>query len=275
MASIDRTAYPRFDKMLSLQELENRYELNKNERSFINLSAKGRRQSVTLAVLLKTRQQLGYFPSLREVPDQITQYLSKQLEHPFETAVIDEKRLRTSFKRYRDTIRVTLGSKAFMSGGHQRASQVIRTAAAIMSDPADLINVAVEELIKANIELPAFSTLDRLAGHVRQKVHGELYARMTDGLTSGQQEILEKLLVVPDGGNFTPFNRLKQSPGTPRLGHVRLWASHLDEMEAIIDPTPFLQGIADQTSSCMSKCSQSCSDGCFLKSCWRLTRRGY
>ena len=244
MTTIDRTAYPRLDKTLGSQELQSRYELNEEERRFINLSAKGASQTLTLAVLIKTRQQLGYFPLLREVPDQITQYLSEQLGHPLETTVIDEKRLRTSLKRYRDTIRVEHSSKSFTPGGQQRASQVIRTAAAIMSDPADLINVAVEELIKANIELPAFSTLDRLAGHVRQKVHEELYARMTNGLTSGQQEILEKLLVVPDGENFTPFNRLKQSPGTPTLGHVRLWADHLGEMEAIIDPTPFLEGIA-------------------------------
>lgn len=40
-----------------------------------------------------------------------------------------------------------------------------------MSDPADLINLSIEVLGKASIELPAFSTLDRLANHLRTKVH--------------------------------------------------------------------------------------------------------
>lgn len=44
-----------------------------------------------------------------------------------------------------------------------------------MSDPADLINLAIETLTRANVELPAFSTLDRIVGHLRQQVHAALY----------------------------------------------------------------------------------------------------
>jgi len=40
-----------------------------------------------------------------------------------------------------------------------------------MEHPADLINVAVEELVKERYELPAFSTLDRLVGHIRTIVN--------------------------------------------------------------------------------------------------------
>lgn len=38
------------------------YELNGDECSFIGLSVKGGSQRLILAALLKTRQQLGYFP---------------------------------------------------------------------------------------------------------------------------------------------------------------------------------------------------------------------
>ncbi len=40
-------------------------------------------------------------------------------------------------------------------------------AAETMSDPADLINRAVEVLQAASIDLPAFSALDRLINHMR------------------------------------------------------------------------------------------------------------
>jgi len=43
-----------------------------------------------------------------------------------------------------------------------------------MSDPADLSNVAIEHLIQPRCELPAFSTLDRLIGHIRHRVHQTL-----------------------------------------------------------------------------------------------------
>ena len=40
-----------------------------------------------------------------------------------------------------------------------------------MDHPADLINVAIEDLVRQRFELPAFSTLDALATHVRAAVH--------------------------------------------------------------------------------------------------------
>ena len=243
MASIDRTAYPRLNKPLNSYELQSFYELSEDERRFINLLAKGKSQILTLSVLLKTRQKLGYFPAIRDVPKQVVQYLAEQLGHPQETEIIDETRLRTSLQRYKNTIRMYLGSKSYGAEGLEQMEKVIRNAAFTMSDPADLINAAVEELVKVNIELPAFSTLDRAAGNIRQKVHTELYARMTDGLTVRQEKILEALLVVPFGEKFTLFNRLKQSPGTPTLGHIRLWAEHLEEIESILDPSSFLKGI--------------------------------
>jgi hypothetical protein len=36
-----------------------------------------------------------------------------------------------------------------------------------MSDPADLINVAVEQLVVERFELPAYGTLDELVNHIR------------------------------------------------------------------------------------------------------------
>jgi hypothetical protein len=45
------------------------------------------------------------------------------------------------------------------------------TEAAAMSDPADLINLAIEVLGKAAIDLPAISTLDRLVNRVQTRVH--------------------------------------------------------------------------------------------------------
>jgi hypothetical protein len=46
------------------------------------------------------------------------------------------------------------------------------TAALVMDHPPDLINAALETLIKDRYELPAFSTLDRLAGEVRTQIQG-------------------------------------------------------------------------------------------------------
>jgi hypothetical protein len=42
------------------------------------------------------------------------------------------------------------------------ARETIRAEAQSKNNPADLINVALEKLVEAGLELPAFSTLDRV-----------------------------------------------------------------------------------------------------------------
>lgn len=94
--------------------------------------------------------------------------------------------------------------------GHQRASirerlgvvhdpervralveQAIRGAVETKDNPADLINVALEELVRARCELPGYSTLDRAAARTRAEVNGALHARiaarMSDKLRNSAQ----------------------------------------------------------------------------------------
>ena len=66
-----------------------------------------------------------------------------------------------------------------------------------MSDPADLINQAVETLQPASIDLPAFSNLDRLVNRLRTDVHARIYNRVLARLTAGHLAILDTLLVKP------------------------------------------------------------------------------
>jgi len=49
MASIERTAYPRFPKRMSDEELCACYELSAVERHFVSMNASGDRQRLTLA----------------------------------------------------------------------------------------------------------------------------------------------------------------------------------------------------------------------------------
>lgn len=76
-------------------------------------------------------------------------------------------------------------------------AQTILETADTMSDPADLINQAVETLQPASIDLPAFSNLDRLVNRLRTDVHARIYNRVLARLTAGHLAILDTLLVKP------------------------------------------------------------------------------
>nr|WP_246300012.1 hypothetical protein [Sinorhizobium psoraleae] len=116
-------------------------------------------------------------------------------------------------------------------------------AASTMSDPADLINLAIEVLGKASIDLPAFSTRDRLAGHLRTKVRTMVYARNASRLGEEEVAVLDSLLVVPPGAVITGFNRLKHAPGPARPDTIKLWTERLGWLTAMLDPDPLLDGI--------------------------------
>ncbi len=244
MTSIDRTAYPQLGKQLSAKELSACYKLDEEDRHFIRRNARNDYGYLVLAVMLKTRQQLGYFIAIEKVPNQIIAYVSAQLKVPENSWLIEGEYFKRTLYRYRSACQKLLGSSAFSDAARNRLVMSVREAALTMSDPADLINVAVAELNKANIELPAFSTLDRLVSHERQVIHDELYLKITKTLEPHQRQSLDALIQVQEGERITAFARMKQTPGPATLKHFRAWADRLVELDAQLDPKPFFDGVA-------------------------------
>lgn len=240
MASIERTAYPRFKPSLTASELHALYSPTDDERAFIAAHARGDAQQLTLLTLLKCQQHLGYLPALADVPPYIRTYLCQQLnllpllDTPVEAA--------KTLYRYRQLIRTYLAIKPYGEGGQAAITTAVQHAASTMSDPADLINLAVEHLVQQRFELPAFSALDRLVMHVRHGVHQELYTRITASLEASAMARLDALLHLRDGR--TDFNRIKDTPRQATLKHLRQWTTRLTWLEAIVPTRPFLSGIA-------------------------------
>jgi TnpA family transposase len=239
MASIERTTYPRFKAALSPQELRTLYDPSDDEREFVLAHARDASQQLTLLVLLKSHQYLGYLPTTDDIPAQIRSYLCQQFHLPPETEVHGTKHYRY---RYRQLIRAYLQVKAYSDGGVHLAWQAAEQAAYTMSDPADLINVAIEQLIEQRFELPAFSTLDRLVLHAREGVHEELYRCMTASLDRSHQERLDALLQMRD--KRTDFNRIKATPGPATLKNLRRWTERLQWLESLFTTRPFLKDVA-------------------------------
>lgn len=244
MASIDRTAYPRFNRRLSADELEAQYGPTDEDIALTRRECIGDSSRLTFLAMLKTRQRLGYFPLLGDVPGPLVAFLVDAMGLPTGTALLDPQVKTKTLFRYRDLIRAHLGARVYGAAGQGLVEPVIRSAALTMSDPADLINLAIETLTRANIELPAFSALDRLIGHLRHQVHATLYQSITADLDPEQAARLDALLDVPPGENMCVVARLKESPGPATLKHIRRWTERLARLDAIIDPKPFLAGVA-------------------------------
>ena len=232
MTAIDRTAYPRPGSRLTREELRARYTLTETDLAFIRLCARGETGRLMLATLLKARQDLGYFPAADEIHADTTGHLAQQLGLTASVSPAVTHKTKSLY-RYQAAVRSYLSVTHYDDVAEGLVTKTILETAETMSDPADLINQAVETLQAAAIDLPAFSTLDRLVNRLRAEVHARIYNRVLARVTPEHLAILDTLLV-------RPANAAVCIPQSVTLGQVmHVTVLYLDQHPARLD-APFL-----------------------------------
>lgn len=240
MASIERTAYPRLKKRLTKSELRDFYTPISEEIFFVRETARNDDPQLHLLVQLKIFQRLGYFPDIEEIPETIVGHLRASLR--LSKAVIPVVAPRTLY-RHQKAVREYLNVKSDDCAVRKLITKTVYEAAQVMDNPADLINAAIEELIRERFELPAFSTLERLAQRIRTSVNRHLWKTIFDHLTEPEIIRLDHLL-LPDAKAFrTPYNSLKQLPKKPTLKHLQELLKHLEWLIGLGDFDKVLKNI--------------------------------
>jgi TnpA family transposase len=237
-----RTAYPRFPQRFADHDLEAAYTPTDDEVAFARRETRQPPHQFSLLVLLKVFQNLGYFPPLTTIPlaviDHVRQAAGFAADVPFG---YDQPRMQ---QRHQEAIRASLGVAPADAHARRIALEAVHRAAAVMDMPADLINVAIEELLKHSRELPAFSTLDRLVGHTRAQVNQRLCQEVAQQITPALREQLDGLLARHPQTGRTAFNALKQPPKRPTLSHLKELLDYYDWLVTLGDPAPLVRGLA-------------------------------
>ena len=211
-------------------------------------------------VLLKTRQDHGYFPPPDAFPDPLLAALAGQLGiEPASTDTAGPRRGKSRY-RYHAAVRSHLQARPYDPPAESKITGVILDAARTMSDPTDLINRAIETLRGEMIDLPAFSTLDCLAGHLRARVHGRIFGTVASRLTTEQTAALDAPLVRPAGAATTGFNWLKQTPVPATHSALRAWTDRLNRLHGLPDPDPEPL-LADVAHTKLRQSAMRCRDG--------------
>jgi hypothetical protein len=136
--------------------------------------------------------RLGYFPSLADIPLKIVNHIRSHLN--FSVALVLGYENRKTMYRHRTVIREYLQVNQFNQNGLHLAIKAVNESAAIMDNPADLMNVAIAELVKSRYELPGFNTLNRLVRRVRNVVNQKLFSQVLSRISLDYQERLLDLL---------------------------------------------------------------------------------
>src|SRR5713101_623855 len=221
MPSIQDTAYPRLRSQVTQRELTEIYTPTAEELALARQVTKGASAQLGFLVLLKTFQRLGYFVTLSTVPPSIVAHVARCagiLAAMVDLGGYDDAGSR---RRHLQVIREHLRVRPYGRSARHVIVQVMEEAARTKDDLADLINVAIEELIRQQWELPAFSTLQRAARHVRALVARRYYRLIAQALSSEALEQVNGLLKTDRLTRRSAWNELKQGPGSATLSHFR------------------------------------------------------
>ena len=243
MTSVDRTAYPLLKPRPSGAELAEAWSPSPEEVGFANAITRGAGQLLGFLLMLKGFRRLGYFPMPEEVPETVVAYVRSRLGLSSDVHPVLPERSRY---RYHAIIREHLEVEAFGKRARRFAAGAMERAALTMDDPADLVNVAIEELVKERFELPGFTTLDRLARHVRNVVNSGLFARVDERLVSNRGRERIDGLLEPGSRHRSDLNRLKAPPRSPTKKNLKELQERLLWLESFGDTRHLLEGILNQ-----------------------------
>lgn len=215
------TTYPRLKSTVTDTELAEIYTPTAEEIAFAEAHTQSETAKVGLLLLLKTFQRLGCFLPSVEIPQRIVRHITRSVGL---AAVSDGlTTYDTSHTRVRllSFIRARLQITAYGRAVRPFLLTTGQEAAETKEDLADIINVRIETLVRERYELPAFSTLERVAFPARALVNRRYHHRIAVRLTATQRAQLETLLTRAPNARRSPWNTLKQPAKNPTVKHMR------------------------------------------------------
>ena len=243
MASIERTAYPRFPRTLTLKDLHATFTPRPEEIEWAAGFARSAPRRLALLVNLKCFQFLRYFPAIDTIPAEIVEHISASLGmQPVHAISYPDSNI--SPYRHHKAIRTLLGVTPYEHVKTRPITvEISQRAAAIVDTRVDIINITVEELVRSGYELPAFSTLDTIAEKAHAAVESALYKKISQRLSSAQRQWLDSLLDTELPQRRSLYHQIKRSAKKASRKHLDLVLDQLNWLESLPDPGTLLEDV--------------------------------
>lgn len=244
MTAIERTAYPRLKSSHYRQQDLQLYIPSQEEMAWVHQQKINTPQlQLNFLIQLKTFQRLGYFVKVSTVPSIIVTQIRQALN--LADTIQPHYRNKETLARHRRMIRTYLDVAPFDPAIEQHVIKIAQEAAQTMNDPADIINLILEELICLRYELPSFDRLDRKVCHVRYRVNQTIFAKIKSAFTKAHRiSLLTFTLKKNDGDHTTPYQRFKTLPKNPTITHFKELIQHHNWLMSFGHVSDCLQGIS-------------------------------
>ncbi len=208
-------SYPAFPTDPSDEELGRDWNLSEKDMAEVR-RCRGNDNKHRFSIQLCALRTLGRFANDYEsVPTKIVNHLGQQLGIPAALFVKGPERAATDTGMVQ-RIRVYLGYRTFDDDVRERLEALLIDRAGKAAASTPLFGHAVSALREWKVEIPAFSTLDRIvngcASHAVQEAWGRIYARLPPSLC----EAIDRLLDAKEDDRRSPLNDLKEYPPEAR-----------------------------------------------------------
>lgn len=219
MVEIEKTAYPRFAKYKKLSDkiLQTIYTPTQEEILLAEKYTKDPNNKLKFLILLKSFQKLGYFLPTEEVPSQIKVHIAVCLQSP-ENVEANYSNKKT-FHSHKQIIRTLLLINPFDQTAQELAQSIGMELAYRINNLPDIINGVIEELIYQRYELPAFSTLCKIAGNCRITANNNVFKTIGDQISEDLKKSLEELTKIT-ANNKSGYNTIKLLPKRPTINNL-------------------------------------------------------
>src|SRR5271166_5223848 len=242
VTSIERTAYPQFRRLTSARVLHVFFTPSEDEAAWARERTETPESLLALLVDLKCFQRMARFCSREEIPHAVTDHVRHCLGLAPEVEA-DHGAART-MRLHRAQVRKRQGATRDPRRARALAAVAIREAAQVRNHPPDLINVALERIIEASLELPAYSTLEEMAAYIRTEVNEAICAGIVARMGPEGRQRAQGLLDTAASDGRSMFNRLKKPAQRATWSRFKAQAEYLDEVDELGDTARWLEGVA-------------------------------
>ncbi len=240
MTALNETAYPRLNPEPSPKELKDSFTPTADELAFV-ASIASRPIPRTAALLhLKMFQRLGQFSSALNVPQAIREHITEQGGIAIRPTSKELKLFEASgsYRNMLKALRQYLNVRPLATTDHAWLEMVAASAADTKHAVADIINVILEELVHHRYELPAFSTLDRLAFRAREASNDRHFSSISDQLDAQNKAMIDALLKKTPGEPTSAWQMIKREPKKPTNKEARSYLQHVIHMQRMVEQLP-------------------------------------
>ena len=237
-----RIVYPKLPEILTEGDLERLFTFSLEEHHWALTVSRRGPSTIALLTHLKVFQTIGRFLGLSELPRAGISRVAKQLYLPDSTTLIHDRRtLYRHHSAIRDYLKITpWGVKA-----RGVAAAAIAQTAEGRIDPADLINAAIDALIRERCELPLLSTLRTLAGTALRLVNAAQWQQVYERVSAQNIQGLDVLLTANTETQESPFAVMCRGAGKATRDNLKALIAHYQWLESLVNPIPLLAPISE------------------------------